>query len=390
MLAKKTPTLAALLAAGAAIRLLIAARYIHSSYDIDSFRIVDATLRSHPGLLYATHRWPYPGAFLPWVLVAGWLGRHTAVDISVWLKLPAIAADVAIAWLVHAFLGLRRASERRRLAGAACIALGPSLIAISGYEGQIDAVAIAFAVAAVYCWARLGRGPRRELVCSLLIGAGAAVKTVPILLLLAFLPLVADWRARARFAAVALAVPFVSVLPWLLTHPHTLKALDYAGLPGAGALSLAVQPSLAEAVLVAGSGVRYSALTLHLQDVRTLLLAVPLALLALMLLRRRPAPERAATLVWLVVYVFLANFFFQYVVWGLPFMVMAGLVWETAAVQLALLVPTLLWIGRPWHNEVVVWLYVLPMLGAWAAAAAGTLLLGRRWAGRVDRPLRGV
>ena len=173
--------LALLLTVGATVRLLMAMLLVHRSYDMDSVRIVEATLRSHFSLVYDTRRWPYPGGLLPWVLASGWLSRLTGGDISIFFKLPSIAADVGIAWLVQAMLGLRGASPARRLAGAALVSLGPSFIAISGYEGQIDGVAALPALGALYCWQRGRHGaatPARDTAVALLVGLATAIKTI--------------------------------------------------------------------------------------------------------------------------------------------------------------------------------------------------------------------
>lgn len=64
-----------------------------------------------------------------------------------------------------------------------------------------------------------------------------------------------------------------------------------------------------------------------------------------------------AVLLWLAVYAFGVNFFFQYLVWGLPFFVMAGYIRSTLVVQLLVLPPTLLFYLRPWHEVGVAAVY---------------------------------
>lgn len=367
--------LALLLGAGAVIRLCLAVLLIHGSYDMDSVRIVDSTLRSHPGSIYLTGRWPYPGGLLPWVFAAGSLARASGVDISVWFKLPEIAADLGIAWLVQAFLGLRGESQRRRLASAALVSLGPSFIAISGYEGQIDALAVLPGVAAMYVWERsadirLGGPPseRARSAVALLIGVGAAIKTVPILLVLAFLPRLRGWWARGRFSGLAVAVPLLSVLPWLALNPNSLSIiLKYSGI-GVGPLALIVQPSITKDILVKGANVPFHGPSMMLENHGKLILFSVLALAALLVVARRPRPEVAAAVLWLAVYAAIPYFFFQYVLWGLPFLLMAGFLGGVATAQAILFVPTILWEARPWQSQSVIWPYYVSMTLAWAIA----------------------
>lgn len=377
--------LALLLAAGGVIRLGLAILLIHRSYDMDSVRIIDSALRSHPAAIYLTGRWPYPGGLLPWVFASGSLARASGVDISVWFKLPEIAADLSIAWLVQAFLGLREESQGRRLASAALVCLGPSFIAISGYEGQIDALAMLPGVAAMYVWQRtadpqLGSPPseQSQAAVALLVGAGAAIKSVPILLVLVFLPRLRDWRARARFCSLALAIPLLSVLPWIARNPSSLSIiLKYAGV-GVGPIALAVQPSIVKDILVKGANVPFHSLSLTLENHGKVIFFVVLALVSLLVLARRPRPEQAAAVLWLAVYAAIPYFFFQYVLWGLPFLLMAGYLRGVAIAQAILLVPTILWEARPWQSEAVIWPYYVLMTLAWGVAVASVVVRARR------------
>jgi hypothetical protein len=57
-------------------------------------------------------------------------------------------------------------------------------------------------------------------------------------------------------------------------------------------------------------------------------------------LRYRPALIDAAVLLWLAIYAFSPNFFLTYLVWGLPFFIMAGYLRQVAILQAILVVPT--------------------------------------------------
>src|SRR5258708_7967034 len=156
-----------LIAIGTLVRLLLAHFGTGVEYDLHSYEIVYSALRHDALHLYTTvnsvqqSRWPYPPGYLPWIAFVGSvLGSH----FRLLMHLPPIVADAAIAWLVADFLGRRGADYRARLAAAGLVALGPSFIAISGYHGQLDSLAILPAVAALRYW-EIG-DPRRRAVWS--------------------------------------------------------------------------------------------------------------------------------------------------------------------------------------------------------------------------------
>jgi hypothetical protein len=76
---------------------------------------------------------------------------------------------------------------------------------------------------------------------------------------------------------------------------------------------------------------------------------------------------------WLAVYAFGVTFFMQYMVWGLPFMLMAGFVWPVLALELLLLAPVLVIYRGVSHAWTANLFYVAPMLLLWAVLT--TLLL---------------
>ncbi len=172
----------------------------------------------------------------PWILAADALAGVRG-QFHGWVQLPQIVAGAAIAWLVQDHLGRRGAGERIRLVAVALVALGPSFWIISGYHGQIDALAILFAVAALWFWERSEPGLRRAIVAGVLIGIGASFKTVPGLLLFALLPSVRSVREGAALVVPALAVPLIALVPWLVADfEQTVKSLrTHRALPGSAA-----------------------------------------------------------------------------------------------------------------------------------------------------------
>ena len=363
-----------LLAAGLAVRLWFAFRYYGVEFDIDSFVAVDGALGDDPLQLYTAvneeqNRWPYPSGYLPFV-VAARQADHLFGGFDGWVQLPPILADLAIAWLVQSFLGRHGASERVRLAAAALVALGPSFIAISGYHGQIDSLAILPAVLAVWRWDVLPEGPRRGVIAGALIGCGIALKTAPGLVLLALLPAARTNRERAAMVGAAAAVPLVLLAPWLAADPDGVfeALLSHRAVPGVGGLSLLVQPGLSQVWL--GSGFEaVSGTTDWLVDRQTLIVALCLIPFAVLLWRRPRPPAQAATILWLAFYVCATAFAFQYAVWVLPFALMAGYVRGVAIAQAVLLVPTLLIYWQPIDDGAEL-IYVPLMIGVWLGLIA--------------------
>jgi hypothetical protein len=363
----------AILAAGAAVRLVIAFSTYGDGPDMDALHLMAEALAEDPLHVYTVvnageiDRLPYPSGYFPWIAASRALHETIGLPFHGWVQVAPIAADLAIAWIVQDHLGRVGARQAARLLAAGAVALGPSFGVISGYQCQFDSVAILPALLGVLVWTR--GSPRRALVAGALIGLGGAVKITPLLLLLALLPSARRPREALVLGASAAGVLLLAMLPYLLSEPGAVRdALGYAGLPGAGGLTLALQPGLAENWLVAPT-VDPNRVVGWLSGHS---FAVNLALAAgagALLLRCRARPVEAAVVLWLAVYAFAPGFFFQYAVWGLPFFLLAGHVRKAIALQLALIGPAVVFYSRPWGDDAVVVPYSLLMVAVWAALA---------------------
>jgi hypothetical protein len=229
----------------------------------------------------------------------------------------------------------------------------------------------------IAAWER-GIVPRRALAAGALIGVGAAIKTVPGLLLLAVLPRSASRREAAVAAGAAVAVPFLLLVPFALATPDAIDIVArYHGAPGLGSLSLVVQPDLPSGWF-GQRLVERSALTDGLQDLRTPIVLAALGTLGLWLARVRPAPFVAAAMVWLTFYVFGVNFFLQYAVWGLVFLILAGELPMAVVLQALVLAPLLVTYAHVRGARAVDVLYSVPMLAFWGASLTMLVMLGAR------------
>lgn len=365
----------AVIAGGLAVRLIVAFATGGLAFDLNSLDMVRQALVSHPGHVYSLlntahlFRWPYPSGYFPIVWLVGL--AHTGFRHLI--RIPPMLADAGLAWLVADHLGRQGASPRVRLAAAAAVSFGPVFIAISAYNGQFDSVAILPAVAAVMLWERL-RPPRRAPLAGLLLGLGGAVKTVPVLLVLALLPTARSRREAAVLVGSAACVLAVAIVPWLVSDGHALvMALKYRSLAGQGGLSLLVQPNLA-GIWLGGPYHQLSGLSSDLQGTLGSVIALAaLAAGAAALLYLRAPVIPSALLLWMTAFAFGINFSPRYAVWLLPFLLMDRRILSSVALQLLLILPTALLLAAPFANHDVRYIYVPLMLLAWLAFTAGAV-----------------
>jgi uncharacterized membrane protein len=359
-----------MIGAGLAARLIVAAVTNANTDDLHSFDFVRTALREDPLHVYQDVpelRWPYPSGYFPFVALCAAIDSALGIDFRHLLRLGPVAADIGLAALVQHLLGMRGASERTRLAGAALVLFGPVFFGVSAYQGQLDPVAILPALAAFVLWQRDGQS--RALHAGLLIGLGASVKTVPLLMVLALAPSARSLRELVTLATAAAAVPVAMLAPFLIVDAGSvIDHLRYRGFPGLGGLSLVATPQFPlfwQADHLPPTGEQ----TIFLLDHGDLIAAAGLIAAAAVLARFRPDPLGAAAIVWLAVWVFGVNFFVQYLVWGLPFLLARGQLRAVAAIQ-ALAGPAVLLLYLERSEEWLLWsVYTIPMIALWVLLA---------------------
>ena len=313
--------------------------------------------------------------------MSGWLHDTTGGSFDGFVQLAPIAADVALVWAVQAYLGQRGASDRTRLTAAALVALGPSFIVISGYHGQLDPLAILFPLLGLWYWER-AEGGQRAIVAGLLIGAGGAIKLPPLIVLLALLPTGRSWRERGVLFGTAAATVLLSLAPFLAADlDGTIEGIrGNQGVPAFGGISLLIQPEFAGHWLGTDPDVQLSAVSERLFDHAATVAALPILATAAFVFRRRLAPAEAAVLLFITVYAFGINFAFQYVVAGLVFFLIAERIWQVAAIQAALFIPTVLLYVRERRD--------LPLENVYAPIMRYRRVAGLRGVVRVGGPPR--
>jgi hypothetical protein len=361
--------LAVVLALGTGLRLWIGFTNYGDLYDVNSLTIVSQLLASHPLHVYEAFRWPYPGGYFPIILLCRAIANSTGMAFWAVIKTPNILADAGIAITLWWGLGRLGASRLQRWGAVALVELGPSFVVISGFHGQIDPTAILPALVAVVLW-RLDV-EHRAVAAGVLVGLGAAVKTVPLFAVLAMLPTARDRREAATLVGPAVMIPVASVLPFLIADAHwTVKSLTVnRGIPGWGGLSLLVDPTLVRATL----GTYHHSVTLTgvervLYRDQNWIVAVGALLAAAVAWKRRMEAPTAAAWIFLVILAVNPDPSFQYFVWGLPFFLLvrrgaavailqAILVLPTAELYFRFAIPRLAWTYEP--LMVAVWLALL-------------------------------
>jgi dolichyl-phosphate-mannose--protein O-mannosyl transferase len=226
--------LPALLFAGFVVRLLFIGNEGFKT-DVETFEAWAMALAQHGfANFYGSLGFAdYPPGYLYILGFVGWIwdalfksfdaGHYVVIKALV--KLPAIFADLGVGALVYAIVH-RFANARLALAAAAFYLLDPAIIYNSAAWGQVDSVAAAFALGAIYCLLRSDdNAPARVNVwivgAWLLIGYSLLIKpqaAVLLPLMLGF-ALVDPERRRVRFISTAVGIVAAVVLAVALVEP---------------------------------------------------------------------------------------------------------------------------------------------------------------------------
>jgi len=260
----------------------------------------------------APRLYPYPPVWV-WVETGSeWLARQTGWSFPVLVKLPVLAADLALV----ALLAAGGARTGRGLLPAWLYALHPVSILVGAFHGQFDAVALFFALLAVFDF----DAGRRD-ASALALAAAIALKSFPVLLLPVFLLMpAATTRERIRFAALAVLPVALLLVPYALADFGALRRelFGYGGIADLGWIGLWRGLHLlhtgvltrSEAPFWGGAIVVSKALTLGAEA----------ALLAAIAARRVRWPLAEACLAALLAFlVFYGSVSAQYLLWVVPF-----------------------------------------------------------------------
>jgi hypothetical protein len=372
---------AVLLGLAAAVRLVpivVADRVV---VDVQRYQRVAAHVLDVSWNPYETRRlYPYPPVWV-WVETgAEWLARRTGASFAVLVKLPVLAADLAIVALL--------AAEGRRaglgLLPAWLYAVHPVSVLVGAFHGQFDAAALLFVLLALVAF----EAGRRD-ASALALAAAIALKSFPVLLLPVFLLAPAmTARARARFAALALAPVALLLAPYALADPAALRRelFGYGGIADFGWIGFWRGLRLLHTGVLARSEAGHWGVLVPLSKLLTVL-AVG-ALFALAAARRvRWSRLETCLAVLLAFLVFYGSVSAQYLLWVVPlgalrpdrFSVVHGVVSTMALVGFySFLAPSVLYASPAGA------LLARPPAGVlWVVGTGSVLLASAAWLGDV-------
>lgn len=171
----------------------------------------------------APRLYPYPPVWV-WVEAgAEWIARHSGLSFAVLVKLPVLAAEVAIVALLVGW-GAERGGAARWAAWI--YALHPVAVLVSGFHGQFESLALLMLLLAIRAFER-----GRLDAAALALAAGIALKSFPVLAVPVFLLRVRGSAARLRFLVLAL-LPTAALLVPYLAHDAAAVARELFGYGG--------------------------------------------------------------------------------------------------------------------------------------------------------------
>lgn len=260
----------------------------------------------------APRLYPYPPVWILFEVAAEWLSRGIAGAFPILVKLPVVAADTGIVWLL-ARVGLSQGATRRSLAAAWAYALHPVALLVVGFHGQFDSLAVLAVLAAVVL-----RDAGRRDASALALALGIATKSYPVLLLPFFLMRDTGWRQAARFLALATVPVAMLLLPFALANAPALhrELFAYGGIADFGWIGLLRSFSwLRTGGLPRSEAVHWS---VAVGVGKTLFLAVWCGIVALVFRRRDAALVDACLAVLLGFLALYGAVSAQYLLWVIP------------------------------------------------------------------------
>lgn len=174
------------------------------------------------------------------------------------------------------------------------------------------------------------------------------------------------------------AVPLATLAPWLTQDPAATASALRAnqGVAGFGGPSALVQPALTRNWIDFARAVEPHALNDVLTELQSPLVLVGALVAAFAAWRWRATPSASAALVFCGVWVANPNWSYHYLVWGLPFLVLAGRMSAAVWLQAAALPPMAILYFRPLPS-VTSTVFVVATIGLYLGVVAFTAWFAR-------------
>lgn len=313
---------------------LVPAFLVHGTEDVWAWRFAAGVRERGENPYLQTYPFNWPPACLTAVSPLIALSRAWGVPYWGLIKLYPIMGDTLIAVVIYLALARSAGSLKRAQWSAGVWALNPVSIGISSVHGNFIAAPLALLVLAA-CLVHFGRSRWAVPVSALAMGLAVMAKLWPVLFLPLLLIRLTTWRRRALFVLLS-SVPSALSIGWLvlwLGWGETYKRfLAYQSIPGWWGFTGLGQVS--DNALLAGVASFYA------RHGGKILLAGLLALYLVLTWRAigdRGSPDDTDegffggfVLVGLVLLVFAPGFGPQYLVWVLPFALLARDRWVHA------------------------------------------------------------
>jgi hypothetical protein len=323
--------LAAAVAIAAVVR-LIPASIVYGSDDVAGWHRLSDTM-ALKGDPYSTGLVNWPPLW-PWIVHAeAKLTTLLGLPFHFVVKLGPLLADLGITAVLFLVAARGGRSPRGAFAFAMLFALNPVSIFTTSFHGQFDGIAALFGLLAVVSADARPKG----IASGLWLGLGGLTKTWPLIFLPALLR-VGDWRRRGYVAYLALLPAVATVVLTLdLVVPNEARqyVLNYQSFPywwGVTSLNLY------------SPGEPWTWYAAHGNDV------LYVAFLVVLVLCRHRSNAQTALAMVLTFYVFTPGYGTQYLVWVLPFALLADTGWAIAYSALAGVELLAEYIMRPWDG----------------------------------------
>ncbi len=313
--------------------------------------------------------YPYPPLWVGIELLSRWVHLHELMSFSFIIRLPILLADVGIVAVIWTFLRLSSPTQPiQAFIGAGLYALNPVSIIITCWHGQFDAIPVFFLALAILLHKKLHW--RRSAIA---LSLGIAFKSFPVLLLPSLALQLPTLSRRTVFAIVALVPVLLLLLPFLVRDADAVvrELINYRG----AALLGAMVPLRSIYVPLSGQSFPIELTTRFVTLSAYLFLAI-YAFALLQMYRSNKPPVFQATVIFLLFYTVYFGIAPQYLLWVLPFMIMAIPIWRWTVVYSA--VSTLALIGFYLYAVDGIFPYRLPLPPHWMVQVAYGLF-GSLW-----------
>jgi hypothetical protein len=207
----------------ALLRLLLVVAFAREEGDVARYKAVATHVLDVSWNPYQAPRlYPYPPVWVWAEAGSEAVARRTGLPFATLVKLPVVAADVALVLVLYGWAG--------PVVGWAW-ALHPVALLVTAVHGQFDALALLFVVLAVREH-RAGRMDRSALS----LAAAIALKSFPVLLVPVFAASLGSFRDRARHALLATVPVALIVAPYFVHDPGAVRRelLGYGGIADFG------------------------------------------------------------------------------------------------------------------------------------------------------------